>query len=192
MSFCLLAIDSASVKKHNRVKSVLKSGEEPSGSVPFFTSTKPKEEPLSPLSGSPTARAGSAHYSRCKMKQAKVCDYEVEDMRCPPEGGGEATGGEWMREFSVSPHAMTSPYVYFAQKHRIFFLFFFSVWRALFRRGMLLAHENVLIAGYSANFGRPLAKQRSLCCLIKARHVWIQLQVMVDQSALGKRSDSFT
>lgn len=35
LSFCLLAIDSASVKKHNRVKSVLKSGEDPSGSVPF-------------------------------------------------------------------------------------------------------------------------------------------------------------
>lgn len=87
MSLCLLTIDSASVKKHNRVKSVLKSGEEPSGSVPFFTSAKPKGEPLSPLSGSPAARAGSAHYSRCKMKQAKVCDYEVEDMRCPPEGG---------------------------------------------------------------------------------------------------------
>lgn len=35
LSFCLLAIDSASVKKHNRVKSVSKSGEDRSGSVPF-------------------------------------------------------------------------------------------------------------------------------------------------------------
>ena len=42
------AIDSASVKKHNRVKSVLKSGEDPSGSVPFST-PQSKGAPLSPL-----------------------------------------------------------------------------------------------------------------------------------------------
>lgn len=61
-----------------------------------------------------------------------------------------------------------------------------------FAKGMPLAHENVLIAEYSANFGRPLAKQRGPCCLIKARHVWIQLQVTVDQWVPGKHSDSFT
>lgn len=42
------ATDSASVKKHNRVKSVLKSGEDPSGSVPF-SPPKPKGDPLSLL-----------------------------------------------------------------------------------------------------------------------------------------------
>lgn len=57
---------------------------------------------------------------------------------------------------------------------------------------MLLAHESVLIMKYSANFGRPLAKQRGLWCLIEVRHAWIQLQVMVDQAVLGKHSDSFT
>lgn len=61
-----------------------------------------------------------------------------------------------------------------------------------FAKGMPLAHENVLIAEYSANFGRPLAKQHGPCCLIKARRVWIQLQVTVDQWVPGKHSDSFT
>jgi len=42
------AIYSASVKKHNRVKSVLKSGEDPGGSVPF-SPPQPKGDPLSPL-----------------------------------------------------------------------------------------------------------------------------------------------
>lgn len=51
---------------------------------------------------------------------------------------------------------MTSPCGYFAQKHRTFFVF-----AALcFAKGMSLARRNVPIAEYSANFGRPLAKQR--------------------------------
>lgn len=74
--------------------------------------------------------------------------------------------------------------------HRNAAFFFFVLNKYCVRRGMLLAHEKVLIAEYSANFGLPLAKQRGLCCLIKAHHVWIQLQVMVDQSVLGKHSDS--
>lgn len=75
------AIDSVSVKKHNRVKSVLKSGEERSSSVPFLT--LPLEgDPLSLLCP-PTPTVGSVRHSWCKMKQGKVCDYEVGDKKCP-------------------------------------------------------------------------------------------------------------
>lgn len=56
---------------------------------------------------------------------------------------------------------------------------------------MLLAHKILLIAEYSANVGRLLAKQCSPCCLIKARHAWIQLQVTVDQTVLVKHIRGF-
>lgn len=48
LSFCLLAIDSDSVKKHNRVKSVLKSGGGPQQQCAFFTDTNLKESHCPP------------------------------------------------------------------------------------------------------------------------------------------------
>lgn len=51
---------------------------------------------------------GSAHYSHCKMKQGKVCDYEVEDMKCPR--------GEHNENVLCFAHAATSPCVFFVQK----------------------------------------------------------------------------
>lgn len=72
------AIDSACVKKHNRVKSALKSGEDPKASVPFSPAQTQKGTYC--LLASPTPTVGSVHYSWCKLKQGKVCDDEVEDM----------------------------------------------------------------------------------------------------------------
>lgn len=74
------AIDSASVKKHNRVKSVLKSGEDPSGSVPF-SPPQPKGDPLSPLCpqhpqwGLPTIHA--AKWSRERYVTMKLQTWNV-------------------------------------------------------------------------------------------------------------------
>lgn len=94
------AIESVSVKKHNRVKSVSKSGEDPIGSV-SFSPPQPKGDPLSLVFPTPTV--GSGHYSWCKLKQGEVCDYEDDRRR-------EIFHGDELPTMSDTPSFFFSPY----------------------------------------------------------------------------------
>lgn len=49
----------------------------------FSPPPQPKGAPIVPLVSPPppTPTVGSVHYSWSKLKQGKVCDYEVEDMK---------------------------------------------------------------------------------------------------------------
>lgn len=74
-----LTTDSASVKEHNRVKSVLKSGEDPSSSV-LFSQPQPKEAPL--YSGVPSTHSGVCQLFMVQNEAGKgMWLYEVQDMK---------------------------------------------------------------------------------------------------------------
>lgn len=79
------AIESASVKKKAQpCKISVEVGGGPQQQCAFFLLRRSlKELPLSLLSPPPppTPTVGSVHYSWSKLKQGKVCGYEVEDMK---------------------------------------------------------------------------------------------------------------